>query len=115
MPFLKKQPIQYFTLFEQLLSSKNIPRLYDQHVFFINRRMQNLYFFNIVSEPPSQWKHWNKSIGLIHLTKQKRIPFQSYTVLQPYPLTIPVWRLALTFIFHLAKEKKKLFFIFRES
>src|SRR5687767_15410659 len=107
MIFLKKFPKQYFTLFEQLLARKKIARLYDIHVFNIHRRMQNFNYYTIIAESPSRWKHWNKSISLVHLTKQKRIPFQSYTVLQPYPLTIPVWRLALTFIFHLAKKDRK--------
>lgn len=106
MFFPKKQTKQFDSLFEQLSYENKITNLYNQYVFFINKKLQNPFFFNILAEAPSRWKHWNRKIALVHINKEKRTLFQSFSILQPYPLTMPTWKLALSYLFHLSRKRK---------
>jgi len=107
MLFVKREPKEFFSIFEKLTTQKEqLPFLYNQYVYFINKQMEKPLFFTVIAEAPSRWKAWNRSISLVHVNKEKRTLFQSFTILQPYPLILPTWKLALSFLFNLARKRK---------
>jgi hypothetical protein len=90
----------------------NLVLLFKRLIYGIEKKLETADYRIVVGANPTRWKPWNRSLCPLHLIYKKRYVIYNVTIMNIIPFSVPVWRLALYFLYTLAKKRHpKILFI----